>query len=85
MFDHFHKYHMIILLGDVNAKVGRENTFKPTSGNENLHQNSNDKGVIIIKFITSKSLVVKGTMFPHRNTHTWTSPDWRLTTRLITY
>jgi hypothetical protein len=44
-FDHFPKYHMKILLGDFNAKVGRENIFKPTIGNESLHQDSNDSGV----------------------------------------
>ena len=32
VFDHFPKYHMKILLGDFNAKVGRENVFKPTIG-----------------------------------------------------
>jgi hypothetical protein len=41
-FDHFPKYHMKILLGDFNAKVGREDTLKPTIGNESLHQDSND-------------------------------------------
>jgi len=37
----------------------------------------NDKGVRIVNFATSKNLVVKNTMFTHRNTHynTWTSPD----------
>ena len=67
---------MKILLGDFNAKVGRENIFKPTIGNESLHQDSNDNGVRIVNFATSKNLVVKSTMFPHRNIHkcTWTSP-----------
>ena len=37
-FNHFPRYHMKILLGDFNAKVGRENIFKPTIGNESLHQ-----------------------------------------------
>jgi exonuclease III len=32
----FDKFHMKILLGDFNAKVGREDMFKPTIGNENL-------------------------------------------------
>jgi hypothetical protein len=38
----FPRYHMKIILGDFNAKVGRENIFKPTIGNESLHQDSND-------------------------------------------
>jgi hypothetical protein len=33
VFDKFPKYHMKILLGDFNAKVGREYIFKPTVGN----------------------------------------------------
>jgi len=77
VFDHFPKYHIKRLLGDFNAKVGRENIFKPTIGQESLHQDSNDKGVGLVNFATSKNLVVKSTMFPHRNIHkyTWTSPD----------
>jgi hypothetical protein len=68
---------MKILSGDFNTKVGRENIFKPTTGNESLHQDSNENGVRIVNFAMSKSLVVKSTMFPHRNIHkyTWTSPD----------
>jgi hypothetical protein len=42
VFDKFPKYHMKILLGDSNAKVGKEDIFKPTIGNENLHEISND-------------------------------------------
>ena len=45
VFDHFPKYDMKILLGDFITKVGRENIFKPTIGNESLHQDSNDNGV----------------------------------------
>ena len=77
VFDHLPKYHMKILLGDFNAKVGRENIFRPTIGKESLHQDSNDNGVRLVNFATSKNLVVKSTMFPHRNIYkyTWTSPD----------
>jgi len=37
-------------MGDFNTKVGRENIFKPTNGNESLHQDSNDNDVRIVKF-----------------------------------
>jgi len=48
-----------------------------TIWNESLHQDSNDNGVRIVNFATSKNLIVKSTMFPHRNIHryTWTSPN----------
>jgi len=77
VFDHFPRYHMKNLLGDFKAKVRRENILKPTIGNESLHQESNDNGVRIVNFGTSKNIVVKSTMFQHRNIHkcNWTSPD----------
>ena len=77
VFDHFTKHYLKILLWDFNAKVGRENIFKPTIGNESLHLDSNDNGVTTVNFATSKNLVVKSTMFLHKDIHkhTWTSPD----------
>jgi hypothetical protein len=68
---------MTILLEDFNAKVDREDTFKPTIGNEILHKISNDNGVRVVNFATPKKLIDKSTIFPHRNIHnyTWTSPD----------
>jgi hypothetical protein len=55
VFDHFPKCHMKSLLGDVNAKLGREDIFKPTIGNECIHQDSNDDGVRTVNFATTKS------------------------------
>ena len=77
--DHFPKYHMNNRLGKLNAKLGREDNFIPTIGNESLQQDSDDNGIRIVNVATSESLVVKDTMFPHPNIHTytWTSPDRR--------
>jgi hypothetical protein len=51
---------MKILVGDFNGKVerDREDIFKPTTGNECPHQDSNDNGVGIVNFATTKNLVV---------------------------
>jgi len=43
---------MKILLGYFNAKLGRENIFKPPIGNDSL------PGVRILNFVTSKNLVI---------------------------
>jgi hypothetical protein len=61
---------------DFNAKVGKEDIFKPIIGNESLHEVSNVNGVRVVNFATSKNLIVKST-FPHLDIHkqTWTSPD----------
>jgi hypothetical protein len=42
-----------------------------------LHENSNDNGVRLVNFATSKNLRVKSMMLPHRNIHkyTWAFPD----------
>jgi hypothetical protein len=78
---------MKILLGDFNAKLRREDTFKLTIGNESLHEDSNDNCVRVVNFATSKDLVVKSTMLQNRNIHkyTWTSPDWKIHIRSNTY
>jgi hypothetical protein len=62
VFNKFLKY-VEILLGYFNAKVGREDSFKLTIGNKSLHEISNDNGVRLVNFATSKNLTIKSTMF----------------------
>jgi hypothetical protein len=63
VFDKFPKYHMNMLLGDLNAKLCKENILKPTIGNDRFHEISNDNGVRIVNFATSKNPIVKSTVF----------------------
>jgi hypothetical protein len=71
VFDKFRKYLMKVLL-DFSAKVGREDTFIPTIGNEILHEISNNYAIGVVNFTTSKNLRVKSTMFPHPSNHKYT-------------
>ncbi|KAL4104718.1 hypothetical protein QTP88_020000 [Uroleucon formosanum] len=66
-----------IILGDMNAKIGKETTFRPVIGSHSLHNTSNDNGLRLIDLATERGLVVKSTMFPHKTIHkgTWSSPD----------
>jgi hypothetical protein len=56
VFDIFTKYNMKMLLGYFSTKVGREDIFKPTIGNGSLHEITNDNGVRLVNFATSKNL-----------------------------
>jgi hypothetical protein len=75
--DKFPKNYMKMLLVDSSAKVGREDLFKLTIGNESLHKFSKDNGVRVVNFAPSKNLRDKSMMIPHHSIHkyTWMSPD----------
>jgi hypothetical protein len=45
---------MKILFGDLNGRVGKEEIFKPTIGNESLYEISTDNGVRVANFATQK-------------------------------
>jgi hypothetical protein len=75
VFDKFRKYHMKIFLGNLNAKVRGKTFSNQQLGMRVLHEISNDNGVRVVNFATSKNLIVKSTMFPHIHKFTWTSPD----------
>jgi hypothetical protein len=52
---------MTNLLGDFSAKLGREESLELKTLNESLHGISNDNGVRVVNFATSRNL------FPHCN------------------
>jgi hypothetical protein len=64
--------YLIILLGDFNEKVRRRDKLNPTVGNVSLPHS----GIRVVNFVTSENLIIKRTLFPHRNvnlmeTHTY--------------
>ncbi|XP_022161478.1 uncharacterized protein LOC111027411 [Myzus persicae] len=73
-----------VLLGDMNAQVGKENTYKTTIGEHSLHDQSNDNGVRLINFAISKNMVVSSTRFPRKNIHkeTWLSPGGKYSSQI---
>jgi hypothetical protein len=68
---------MKIMLGDFNAKVGWKDIFKPTTGNNSLHEISDDNGVKSSKLCHIQKFDCQKYNAAHCNIHkfTWTSPN----------
>ena len=68
-----------IVVGDFNAKVGKEGIFGPTVGKFSLHDKTSDNGFRLISFAAAQNMVISSTRFQHLDIHkaTWQSPDQR--------
>ena len=68
-----------IVLGDFNAKIGREEYHRETTGPHSLHATSNNNGFRAIEFAHGKDLQIRSTYLPRKDIHkmTWKSPDGR--------
>jgi len=66
-----------MVLGDLNAKCGREVQFSPTVGKESLHNTNNGNGFRLISFVTRNNVIMSNTTFPHKKIFKSTrkSPD----------
>lgn len=75
--DQIPEYDAKIVVGDFNAKVGWEELFLLTTGLHRKHKVINENCLRMISFAAAKSMVVRSTMFSHKNIHkgTWKSPD----------
>ncbi|XP_073670211.1 uncharacterized protein [Paramisgurnus dabryanus] len=73
------RHDMKIVMGDMNAKIGSDNTnYERAMGREGCGT-MNENGERLMELCTTYNLVVGGTLFPHREIHklTWYSPNGR--------
>lgn len=73
------KHDLIILMGDLNAKVGRKKCEEERSlGNEACGER-NENGEMFVTLCEINNLVIGGSKFKHKEIHklTWISPDGR--------
>ncbi|KAL4141659.1 hypothetical protein QTP88_004260 [Uroleucon formosanum] len=56
-----------IILGDFNAKIGKEDMYRPTIRKESLHTHSNENGNRLINFAISKELRISSTAIEERD------------------
>jgi hypothetical protein len=66
-----------LVMGEANAKVGRETVDQPTIGKHSLHESTNENGFRLVDFAGGRQMAIKSTYFMHKRIHlqTWHSPD----------
>jgi len=64
-------------MGDFNAKIGKEDMYRPTIGPNSLHDVSNDNGTRLINLCLAKGFTLSSTYFPRKDMHkqTWIAPN----------
>ena len=78
-FHNLPRHDVKIIVGDLNAKIGKDETWRGTIGMHSLHNVSNDNGERLVYWAAAEDLVVTSTLFPNKDIHkmTWKSPDGR--------
>lgn len=65
-----------MIIGDLNAKIGKELIYRDIIGQHSLNEESNDNSLCVIDLATAKNMVIRSIQ-PRKNIHKWTweSPD----------
>ena len=73
------RHDVIIVMGDMNAKVGNDNLGVERTMGRHGCGTINNNGERLVDFCADNSMVIGGTLFPHPTTHklTWISPNGR--------
>jgi endonuclease/exonuclease/phosphatase family metal-dependent hydrolase len=66
-----------LVMGDANAKVGRETGHQPTIGKHSLHESTYENGLSLVDFAAGRQMAIKSMFFMKKRIHyqTWHSPD----------
>jgi hypothetical protein len=70
-------YDLVIIMGDFNAKIGKEEYQKKVAGKYTVHDISSENGNLLGQFATRNGLKIESTTFSHKNIHlgTWKNRD----------
>jgi len=74
--DKLPKHDAVITLGDSNAKLGKEQTYRDNIGRHSLHETTSNNGFRLVQYATTNNFKVLSTWYPRKdiNKGTWKIP-----------
>jgi len=69
LYDACPKHDVKMIIGDLNAQIGKEAIYYPTTGKEAYHQKINENGKRLIHLAATRNMVTGTTLFPHKDIH----------------
>ena len=69
LYDTCPRNNVKLIIGDLNAQIGKEAIYYPTIGEKAFHQESNENGKRLINFATSRNMVSGTKLFQHKEIH----------------
>jgi len=71
------KHDIVMILGDLNTKIGKEKVYETVAGKNTLHDISNQNGEMVCNFAIENNMTAISTQFQHKTIHkkTWIMPD----------
>jgi hypothetical protein len=75
--DNTPKSYTIIIVGDLNARSGKEDAYRGVTGQYTLHQDTRGNGELLCEFAVLNNMTIMSTQFQHKLIHkgTWISSD----------
>ena len=79
-----HRHDVLMVIGDLNARVGEDNTGRERAMGTQGFGCANNNGERLSDLCVESRLVIGGTLFMHRDIHktTWRSPDQRMVSQI---
>jgi endonuclease/exonuclease/phosphatase family metal-dependent hydrolase len=67
----------VIILGDMNAKIAKEDEYQNTAGKHTLHEITNRNGEWVCGYAIANNMKIISTYYQHKRIRkgTWISPD----------
>ena len=64
--DRIAKHDVVVLLGDMNAKIGLEDAYSSVTGKHSLHAESNSNGEFVCEYAAANNMYIMSTKFKHK-------------------